>query len=51
LRHHSFDEGSMGPKVTAACNFVEQTGHTAAIGSLWVAEAVLTGRAGTVVTQ
>jgi carbamate kinase len=51
LRHHSFDEGSMGPKVTAACNFVERTGHATAIGSLWEAEAVLSGEAGTVVIQ
>ena len=29
-----FAEGSMGPKVRAACMFVERTGGTAAIGSI-----------------
>jgi Amino acid kinase family len=34
LRTRSFPAGSMGPKVDAACGFVEATGHMAAIGSL-----------------
>ncbi|MDH4078012.1 MAG: carbamate kinase, partial [Acidimicrobiia bacterium] len=37
----------MGPKVDAACTFVERTGHTAAIGSLTAASALLAGSAGT----
>ena len=41
--------GSMGPKVEAACRFVESTGALAAIGSLSEAAAVLEGRAGTTV--
>ena len=42
--------GSMGPKVEAACRFVEVTGDLAAIGSLNDAVAVLAGKAGTVIT-
>ena len=41
------DEGSMGPKVEAAASFVQQTGATAAIGSLQEAAAVVRGDAGT----
>ena len=39
--------GSMGPKVEAACRFVEATGGIGAIGHLTDAAAVLEGRAGT----
>jgi len=42
-----FPEGSMGPKVKAACQFVEQTGGVAAIGSIDEAPALLAGTAGT----
>ncbi len=49
LRRHSFSEGSMGPKVSAACNFVERTGRPAAIGSLSEVQSVLAGQAGTIV--
>jgi carbamate kinase len=45
-----FAAGSMGPKVHAACWFVEQTGGHAAIGSITDAAALLSGEAGTVVT-
>ena len=45
-----YAEGSMGPKVKAACRFVEQTGGTAAIGSITEIEALLHGDAGTTVT-
>jgi carbamate kinase len=44
-----FAEGSMGPKVRAACMFVEKTGGTAAIGSIAEIEALLRGEAGTTV--
>jgi carbamate kinase len=47
LRLLALPEGSMGPKVEAACRFVERTGRQAAIGSLCRAEAVLWGRSGT----
>jgi carbamate kinase len=39
----------MGPKVEAACRFVERTGGRAAIGALELAAAVLEGTAGTTV--
>ncbi len=44
-----YAEGSMGPKVRAACTFVEKTGGTAAIGSINDIEALLRGDAGTTV--
>jgi carbamate kinase len=47
LRRHRFAEGSMGPKVEAACRFVEATRRRAAIGRLEDAAAVLAGSAGT----
>jgi len=50
LRARSFPAGSMGPKVEAACRFVEATGGTAAIGRLDAAEALLGGTAGTIVS-
>jgi carbamate kinase len=49
LRARSFPAGSMGPKVEAACRFVEATGRMAAIGRLDAAEALLRREAGTVV--
>jgi carbamate kinase len=50
LRRLDFPAGSMGPKVEAACRFVEVTGDTAAIGRLEDAQAILAGSAGTLVT-
>jgi carbamate kinase len=50
LASTQFAEGSMGPKVRAACQFVEQSGEFAAIGSIDVAPALLAGTAGTRVT-
>ncbi len=50
LRAVSFPAGSMGPKVEAACRFVEATGGIAAIGDLADAASILEGRAGTTVT-
>jgi carbamate kinase len=49
LSGREYAEGSMGPKVKAACMFVEKTGGTAAIGSISEIEAVLQGEAGTTV--
>ena len=49
LRRLSFAAGSMGPKVTAACRFVERTGGTAAIGALADVAAIVAGSAGTIV--
>ncbi|GAB3787655.1 carbamate kinase [Nocardioides ungokensis] len=45
-----FAEGSMGPKVGAACWFVEQTGRPASIGSIDDTAAMLRGDAGTTIT-
>ncbi|MET8334545.1 carbamate kinase [Streptosporangium canum] len=50
LRAEEFPAGSMGPKVEAACRFVETTGDMAAIGKLDEAERILEGRGGTIVT-
>jgi carbamate kinase len=47
LRRIDFAPGSIGPKVEAACRFVERTGGTAAIGSLDQAAAVARGDVGT----
>jgi carbamate kinase len=47
LRSHEFAPGSMGPKVEAACRFVEHTGARAVIGSLDQIDELLSGRAGT----
>lgn len=45
-----FPEGSMGPKVTAACNFVRASNKRAVIGSLMQIENMLSGSAGTVIS-
>jgi carbamate kinase len=42
-----FAAGSMGPKVQAACDFVNRTGGMAGIGALADASAILARRAGT----
>ena len=47
LRRLRFDEGSMGPKVEAACKFVEISRRPAAIGALTDAAELLAGTAGT----
>ena len=48
----TFDPGSMGPKVEAACDFVAASpSRRAAIGSLADVEAMLAGRAGTQVAS
>jgi carbamate kinase len=49
LARLEFAEGSMGPKVRAACTFVEQTGRFAAIGSITETAALVRGEAGTTV--
>ncbi|NYT08247.1 MAG: carbamate kinase [Methanomicrobiales archaeon] len=47
LKTYSFPAGSMGPKVEAACQFVEETGKRAAIGALGEIQAIVDGDAGT----
>jgi carbamate kinase len=49
LAGSQFAEGSMGPKVKAACRFVEATGKKAVIGSITDTQAMLNGEAGTTV--
>ncbi len=50
LREHSFAPGSIGPKVEAACRFVEATGRRAAIGELTKAVEIVRGESGTQVS-
>ncbi len=51
LRSLSFPEGSMGPKVEAACRFVDATGNPAMIGRLDQAADLLRGTSGTVIER
>lgn len=50
MRSQSFAAGSMGPRVEAACRFVEHTGGEAAIGRLEDAALLLSGSVGTLIT-
>lgn len=47
LAAHVFAQGSMGPKVQAACDFVRESGRRAVIGSLAQIDEMLAGTAGT----
>ena len=47
MREYGFAKGSMGPKVEAACRFVEATGKVAVIGALDQIDKILAGEAGT----
>lgn len=49
-RRDEFPEGSMQPKVVAACEFTAATGMPSAIGALEDIDRLITGEAGTVVT-
>jgi carbamate kinase len=49
LRARTLPAGSMGPKVEAACRFVDHGGSFAAIGTLSSAAALARGEAGTIV--
>ncbi len=51
LCNMNFAAGSMAPKVKAACEFVERTGGLAGIGRLQDAQAILKGKAGTIIRQ
>ena len=50
MGEYSFPAGSMGPKVSAACDFATATGKSAAIGALKDLAAILRGEAGTTIT-
>ncbi|SIS18009.1 carbamate kinase [Aquipseudomonas alcaligenes] len=47
LERLGFAAGSMGPKVQAACEFAQNTGKVAVIGSLANIEAIVRGKSGT----
>ena len=49
LQALSFESGTMGPKIEAACDFVMQTGKSAAIGALEDAIRIVGGEAGTAI--
>jgi carbamate kinase len=51
LKKYTFPAGSMGPKIDAACRFVQASGKRAVIGSLDQIEAMLAGEAGTQITR
>ena len=51
LRGLSFEAGSMGPKVAAACRFVESTGGLARIGDLYDLPRVISGDSGTCISN
>jgi carbamate kinase len=51
IRRFAFAEGSMAPKVEAACEFAEQMGGLAGVGRLQDVSAILNGKAGTVITR
>ena len=47
MDNHEFEEGSMRPKVEAACDFVRRSGGRAVIGSLTDMQGMVAGTAGT----
>ncbi len=51
LEAYRFAQGSMGPKVQAACEFARLSGKTAVIGSLDQIDAIMAGSAGTTVSR
>jgi carbamate kinase len=51
IKAFSFAPGSMGPKVQAAIEFVEQSGGLACIGTLEDATAIINGEAGTLISK
>ncbi len=51
LEQLSFEQGSMGPKVSGACEFVRTTGKQSAIGRLSDLTLILNGEAGTLISN
>lgn len=51
LEQLDFADGSMGPKIRGACEFVRKTGHRSAIGQLSELVDIMKGRAGTLVSK
>ena len=50
LESRAFASGSMGPKITAACEFVRATGQSSSIGQLSDLQKILKGEAGTLIS-
>ena len=46
-----FADGSMGPKIRGACEFVRKTGHSSAIGQLSDLVEIMAGEAGTLISN
>jgi carbamate kinase len=51
LEAMDFAVGSMGPKVLGACQFVRKTGYPSAIGQLSDLAEIMTGEAGTLISN
>ena len=51
LEQMNFAAGSMGPKIRGACEFVRETGHSSAIGQLSDLVKIMTGEAGTLISN
>ncbi|GAL20010.1 carbamate kinase [Vibrio maritimus] len=51
LSRYQFDAGSMGPKIDASCEFIQQGGQMVGIGALEDGLRILEGNAGTVITK
>ena len=51
LESLDFPAGSMGPKVLGACQFVRETGGQSAIGQLSDLTAIMSGKAGTLISN
>ena len=51
LEAMDFAAGSMGSKVLGACQFVRETGHQSAIGKLSDLSAIMSGEAGTLISN
>ena len=51
LEHLDFADGSMGPKVRSACQFVRETGKQSAIGKLSDLTGIMSGEDGTLISN
>ena len=51
LEQMDFALGSMGPKIRGACEFVRKTGHSSAIGQLSDLVEIMSGEAGTLISN
>ncbi|CAH0536662.1 carbamate kinase [Vibrio marisflavi] len=51
LSKYQFDEGSMGPKIQASCEFIQKGGQLVGIGALEDGLQILQGQAGTNITN